>query len=178
MSKNRSQIEGLVSALLIEHKISKPPVPVNRFIRAHGIRIIMKSMENQVSGFILQDGEKKLIAVNSFHPAVRQRFTMAHELGHFLLKHKPKGMIVDDADFPLLWRDEEASEGTNLQEREANLFASTLLMPKEFLEKDLRHLQNVATHNDTLIRNLARKYGVSAHALLIRISTLELLTSL
>ncbi len=133
----------------------------------------MKSMNNNVSGFILQESGKSLIAINSFHPAVRQRFTMAHELGHFLLKHKPKGMIVDENDFPLLWRDDEASRGADVHEREANFFASALLMPQEFLEKDLRHLRNVETHNDTFIRTLARKYGVSSHALLLRISRLS-----
>ena len=130
-------------------------------------------MENNVSGFILQEDGKTLVAVNSFHPVVRQRFTMAHELGHYILCHKPNGMIVDDNDFPLLWRDDEASQGTNNQEREANLFASCLLMPQDFLERDLRHLKNVGAHNDTLVRTLAKKYGVSPQALLLRISGLS-----
>lgn len=173
MSKCRSAIDEQISQLLHQHKVTKAPVPVDRLIRLFGIKIVMKSLENNVSGFILQEDGKALIAINSFHPTVRQRFTMAHELGHFMLKHKPKGMIVDDQDFPLLWRDDEASHGTNLQEREANAFASSLLMPQEFLERDLRNLKNVDTHNETFIRTLARKYGVSPQAMLLRVSGLS-----
>lgn len=173
MAKRRLAIEEQVSLLLHQHGITKPPVPVDRLIRLLGIKIVMKSMDNKVSGFILQENGKSLIAVNSFHPAVRQRFTMAHELGHFLLKHKPNGMIVDDNDFPLLWRDDKAAQGSNAHEREANLFASALLMPHDLLEKDLQHLRNVATHNDTFIKTLAKKYGVSPQALLLRLSRLS-----
>lgn len=173
MTKKYSAIEDQISQLLRTHNITKAPVPVDRLIRLHGITIVMKSMENNVSGFILQEESKTLIAINTFHPAVRQRFTMAHELGHFLLKHQPKGMIVDDNDFPLLWRDDEASRGTNTQEREANGFASSLLMPQEFLENDLRHLRNVDIHNETFIKALAKKYGVSPQAMLLRISRLS-----
>jgi Zn-dependent peptidase ImmA (M78 family) len=169
----RSAIEEHVLRILSEHNITKPPVPVDRLIRLQGIKIVMKSMENNVSGFILQEDGKSLIAINSFHPPVRQRFTLAHELGHYLLKHKPQGMIVDNNDFPLLWRDDEASKGTNNQEREANLFASLLLMPRAFLENDLQNLRNVDTHNDTFTKNLAKKYGVSPQAMLLRISGLS-----
>lgn len=170
---SRKRIEAIVHGLLTSHKIMRPPVPVERLIRAHGIRTVMKSMDNNVSGFILREGETPIIGVNSYHPSVRQRFTMAHELGHFLL-HKENGIHIDEADF-LFYRDERSSEGTDVDERDANFFAATLLMPEEFLRKDIAALRNLTVHDDSAMRTLAKKYGVSTQALVFRISSLGLL---
>jgi Zn-dependent peptidase ImmA (M78 family) len=47
-----------------------------------------------VSGILFRDGEHHVIGVNSAHPLARQRFTIAHELGHRAL-HPGRELILD-----------------------------------------------------------------------------------
>ena len=51
-------------------------------------------------------------------------------------------------------------------------FAATLLMPKEFLEEDLRNEEYVDLLDDDFLHGLARRYGVSAQALVNRLKNL------
>ena len=63
-------------------------MPVNLIARARGIDLVFepqKSPEDDVSGFYFREGDRRVIGVNSTHPTVRQRFTIAHELGHAVL---------------------------------------------------------------------------------------------
>jgi Zn-dependent peptidase ImmA (M78 family) len=65
-----------------------------------------------------------------------------------------------------------SSQGTDEAEREANLFAASLLMPKEFIEADLASEDYFDLLDDGFLQNLARKYGVSAQALVNRLKNL------
>jgi Zn-dependent peptidase ImmA (M78 family) len=69
-------------------------------------------------------------------------------------------------------RDDVSSQGTDDYEREANLFAASLLMPRRFLEQDLQAEQWVNLLDDDLLSDLARKYGVSTQALVNRLKNL------
>ncbi|MCG1041698.1 ImmA/IrrE family metallo-endopeptidase [Mycetohabitans sp. B8] len=63
---------------------------------------------------------KPVIEFNASEPALRQRFTIAHELGHFALNHGPR--FRDSTENFSLANDD-------LIEAEANKFAAELLMP-------------------------------------------------
>lgn len=95
------------------------------------------------------------IHVNGSDPEVRQRFTIAHELGHYFLGH-------NDA-----YRDVYTSNGYhNQDEKLANNFAAEILMPKDKVEYYMDQL---------IIKNmshLARIFNVSKEALLIRLGKL------
>ena len=54
--------------------------------------------DGQMSGLLhrSEDGNRAVIGVNSRHPTVRQRFSIAHELGHLAL-HKPAFQIDQHA---------------------------------------------------------------------------------
>jgi hypothetical protein len=81
------------------------------------------------------------VVVNSANPLTRQRFTMAHELGHLLIPWHT-GTIIDDVDST----DGGGSDGYLLMEDEANAFAAELLMPSRWIsdliasEPDLAHV--------------------------------------
>jgi Zn-dependent peptidase ImmA (M78 family) len=62
--------------------------------------------------------------VNDDRPVTRKRFSLAHEIGHFALNHGPLSFLSNFIDA----RDIK-------QEREANKFASELLMPKRILAR-------------------------------------------
>ena len=130
-----------------------------------------------MSGFVLREnGTAPIVGINSYHPSVRQRFTMAHELGHLLL-HKASKLHIDQTDFSIKFRDEQSSDGSDREEREANAFAAALLMPQVFLEADLRKLGDIGLHDDQKIQALAKRYGVSLQAMLIRLTSLRLIES-
>ncbi len=68
---------------------------------------------------------------------VRQRFTIAHELGHFFLHRASSTVFVDAA--PIFFRDESSSNGSQREEIEANAFAAELLMPEDAIRQRLTY---------------------------------------
>lgn len=170
MAIRRRKIESLIEEILATYQIEQAPVPVEQIAKAKGARIFYQSLEDNVSGFLYRDTAQAVIGVNTHHAPVRQNFTMAHELGHFLL-HDQEQLHID-REFRVRLRDDVSSQGTDEAEREANFFAASLLIPKCFLEKDLASEQFVDMFDDYLVTDLARKYGVSTQALAIRMQTL------
>jgi Zn-dependent peptidase ImmA (M78 family) len=170
MAIRRRRIESLIEDLLATYRISKGPVPVEKIAKKKGARIFYKSLEDEVSGFLYRDKTQTVIGVNTHHAPVRQTFTAAHELGHLLLHDQEQFHI--DREFRFRLRDDVSSQGTDEAEREANLFAASLLMPRHFLEEDLENEESVNLLDDDFLSNLARKYGVSTQALVNRLKNL------
>lgn len=168
MAIRRRKIDGLVHDLLVTHKVKQAPVPVEKIAKAQGARIFYQSLDDDISGFLYRDGTQVVIGVNTHHATVRQNFTTAHELGHLML-HDQEQLHVDHGFRVVRLRDSSSSEGTEETEREANLFAATLLMPSEFLEMDLAELEFLDLLDDKVLLDLARKYGVSTQALVNRL---------
>ena len=88
------------------------------------IELLPYSLPDKVSGAHAKKGQKHIITYNRNHHPYRQRFTIAHELGHLLLEHAD----VQDMEKDLASR--------NPRETAANAFAAELLAPLEFLKKD------------------------------------------
>lgn len=118
---------------------------------------------------LFREGSRAIIGVNSLHPKSRQRFTIAHELGHLELHET--GEIHIDHRFLARRRDGVSSLAIDQDEIEANNFAAELLMPKFMLENDLAKLQ-VDYEDEELPRWLADRYKVSLQAMAIRLSNL------
>src|SRR5580692_8936718 len=132
MAIRRRKIESLIEELLTTYKIAAAPVPVAQIAKAKGATIFYQSLEGDISGFLYRDGSHTVIGVNTHHAPARQHFTTAHELGHLLL-HEQEPLHIDHG-FRVRLRDDVSSQGTDEAEREANMFAAALLMPKQFLE--------------------------------------------
>ena len=83
--KKRQKIRMRVTELLAQEAVAAPPVPINRIAKALGIQLRFSPLDEQLSGMIyIRDGVP-IVGVNSLHHPHRQRFTVAHECGHFLL---------------------------------------------------------------------------------------------
>jgi Zn-dependent peptidase ImmA (M78 family) len=172
MSVRRKLIRELSSDLLARHHIAHAPVNVEALAHLLHVDVRKSQVEGDISGFLYRDHDKSaaIIGVNSRHHHNRQRFTIAHELGHFLLHTNDKVHV--DRGFEVRLRNEESSQGTNVDEKEANLFAAELLMPKEFIERDLQDIEAVDLMEERTIKSLAEKYQVSAHAFAFRLAYL------
>ncbi|HIB69006.1 MAG TPA: ImmA/IrrE family metallo-endopeptidase [Phycisphaerales bacterium] len=119
-----------------------------------------------VSGAIGYKDNKVTIAVNKKHSEERQRFTMAHELGHYCLH--PEAMVVDRA----LYRNTVSSEAVSVKEIEANGFAAELLMPEHDVREKVREFNALCEDE---IRELCKRYGVSTMAMTVRLTSLGLM---
>jgi Zn-dependent peptidase ImmA (M78 family) len=119
----------------------------------------------EVSGLLARSVAKTTIGVNSTHPRTRQRFTVAHEFAHFILHDGITSHV--DREYRVNFRSAESSQGTDIEEIEANFFAATILMPREFLDRDEARR---ALDSDELVQELAAKYKVSGHAMSLRLA--------
>ena len=161
--------------LLVKHGARRAPVDVKR-IAEHYARVVERPLDPDISGVLvpMEDGGW-VILVNATHPPVRQRFTVAHELGHLLLH----GYTAPHADRAFKFRDARSSEGSALEEIQANQFAAELLMPRELVLKAGRtrafeHGADDAEDAafDAWVGAAAKKFGVSKQAMAIRLSSL------
>jgi Zn-dependent peptidase ImmA (M78 family) len=174
----RRQIRALAERLLEEHGALRRPVPIEDVASALGIVIRRSATDEEVSGFLYRDKTgTTVIGVNARQHPNRQRFTTAHELGHFLL-HVRSGVHVDStSNGPLvLLRSEVSSEGTDPEEVEANAFASEVLMPASLFEQDLQKYAPLDLMEDEALdeafSQLASLYQVSKQAVAFRVSRL------
>jgi len=157
-----SEIRRKVDRLLRENRVARPPVPVERIAERCGLDVRYAPMDGDLSGALIHNGNEVYIGVNSLQSRNRRRFTIAHELGHFVLH---EGIYVDK-DFRINWRDGNSSKAVNPEEMEANRFAAELLMPTDLLVRDIESLRRVDL---AALDPLARRYGVSSHAMKIRL---------
>lgn len=131
--------------------------------------------DDDLSGLIYIDGQRPVIGVNSRHHANRRRFTLAHELGHFVLHREAlAGQIHVDRRFRVLMRDENSASGTDGREIEANQFAAELLMPRAFVLAELGRRKAPLLDENAPLRAIARKFQVSEQALQFRMLNLGL----
>ena len=77
------EIRKKVEELLQRFNILKPPVPVDQLTKKLGIILCPLPADDEISGAIVRKDGRVVIAVNPAHHHNRQRFTIAHELGHF-----------------------------------------------------------------------------------------------
>lgn len=126
-------------------------------------------MEKDVAGILYRQADHKVIAVNERHPLTRQRFTIAHEIGHLAL-HRGVPVHVDQG-FRVNLRNPLSSQGQDIEEIEANAFAANLLMPYHWIRGDLRG--DLIDLDDSIeVQELAQRYQVSQQAMLIRLANL------
>ena len=170
--------------LLQEVHIIEPPVPVERLTARCGATLRYEPFDGGVSGMMYGQAEgSAIIGVNSAQSPVRQRFTIAHEIGHILL-HRGEDVHIDEKPLSKLLtsreevrrRDNISSQATDAREIEANQFAAELLMPEEFIRQSVKDL-DPTTSVDEAIETLSRSYQVSAAAITFRLTNLRIIDS-
>lgn len=168
-----SKIKGLVLSILGDSY--SIPVNVAQIARRNDIRLVVDDLtSSQLSGFAYQKNDQKVIGVNNTESEERQRFTIAHELGHLFLH---KNAVNYDQGGIMLFRDGHSSEGTDNKEVQANRFAAELLMPEPNLRQDLAKEKAFDLMTDpsllqSFVKKMAKKYKVSEQAMSIRLTTL------
>jgi Zn-dependent peptidase ImmA (M78 family) len=110
--------------------------------------IIQPSIDHRIDAAIKKNGDNGfIIYLNIYKPAVRERFTIAHELGHLFLH---MGYLFDQTKWDLMSNNDfqdsaffRMSDNYTQEENEANEFAASFLMPKtEFITIAKQNLFN------------------------------------
>jgi len=135
------------------------PVLLKDVVSSLDITVAKWSFDEDISGVQLSDGEESFIGYNETHPTVRQRATVAHEIGHFVLKHTDVNNL-----------DRLEYENDQVKENEAWYFARELLMPIKEFKEEFEKNNNAAY--------LAWRFWVSKDMVFIRISELGLLNKI
>ena len=139
-----------------------------------GLHVQRERFGDDVSGvLVVQDG-RGVIGVNAGQAPVRQRFTIAHEIGHYEL-HRHRMAVFIDKQFlgPMfaVFRDGKSATGEDQREREANAFAAGLLMPERLVMQAVTHLR-ADVEDESVIEELARHFDVSRQAMTFRVANL------
>jgi len=132
-----------------------------------GIQVKQATLPEDVSGAIIKKkGSDPVILLEETDSDNRKRFTCAHELGHFVyrMETRPEAEEYEWVDF----RDLESSMGIIEEERYANGFAASLLMPRDAVVRQWR--------DSRFLPSLAYYFGVSVEAAVNRLKNLGLLT--
>jgi Zn-dependent peptidase ImmA (M78 family) len=163
--------------LIIEQKLGMPPINVEYIAKQLKMLVIHEELEDGISGLLItKEGMVPMICVQNKDHSNRKRFTVAHEIGHFVLQHQfQKGghVHIDKGHF-ISQRGPRASTGDDLKEIEANQFAASLLMPTELVKQQVL-LLGEENLTDTSVGELARSFQVSEQAITIRLETLGFL---
>lgn len=174
MTVRRRHVRGVVERLVKVYEISSVPVPIERIAQELGVEVRRAHGPDEISGYFMREPGtgRAVIGINTAHHAVRQRFTLAHELGHFLL-HDLREIHVDKVRY----RNSLSSEGIDAEEIEANEFAAQLLMPERLIRQDLESFTMPSLFEDDalapMLEEVASKYQVSRAALGFRIINLR-----
>lgn len=152
-------------------------VSVRDLAEMEGIKVLEEDFEDgTVAGFIQMKTShgSPVIVVNKKNPLERQRFTIAHELGHYFL-HANQSVHIDDRDTAelVLYRDRQSSEATHIREIQANQYAAELLMPSAMIDSDVKELRKRNMGLSEIVVELAERYKVSQAAMTIRLSKIS-----
>jgi Zn-dependent peptidase ImmA (M78 family) len=172
----KGQAEREAQRVLQRLGVVEPPIPVERIAEFLGAELSYRPLEGDVSGLLYRDGDRAVIGVNALVARTRQRFTIAHEIGHFLL-HKGHEVIVDKLVHVNLRSNATVPIASPEEEREANWFAAELLMPASLVRRLAREQvgRQVLVSAPDLVSTLASRFAVSPQAMEYRLVNLGLL---
>lgn len=144
----------LARKIVMEADITQPPVSLHKVITylqsLHDLEVLPYALGEKTSGVLVVEEESATIGYNQHEGWYRRRFTIAHEIGHFLMGHQHQG------DSP------EVEGKHDPRETEANQFAAELLLPLKYLKSDL-------STGIKDLQELTQRYQVSKSAISVKI---------
>jgi Zn-dependent peptidase ImmA (M78 family) len=153
--------------LLVKFGIKTAPIPVEKIAKLLGAVVRFSPLDAELSGMVYIKDGVPVIGVNALHHPNRQRFTIAHEIGHLVMHRALISENVHvDKQFPILMRDSNSSTGLDIIERQANQFASELLIPSSLFDPTK---VTADIDDDAPLDELAKKFRVSRQMLEYRI---------
>jgi len=163
------QEDAEILALQLRFKLGmseSEPLHMKTVLQSLQVMVMYRPMSETAYGMSLRSKSGKcFMLINSACTRGRQHYTIAHELYHLFFEEHPE---------PHLFREDEE---VNNSERDANMFAGVLLMPREGLIRMLS-VEQVRSHTIDIatVLRMEQYFAVSRNALLIRLRQLGLIT--
>jgi Zn-dependent peptidase ImmA (M78 family) len=133
MTADIRKAQNLALKVLEDNFIIEDPVDIIDLCKNYGITVVSATFKDPlISAYIDYDLMKIVVSDNDSRE--RQRFSIAHELGHFLM-HKPKLMEKEEDHFQVEFRKTIVDQDKEEIEKEANAFAAYLLVPPRVFKK-------------------------------------------
>jgi hypothetical protein len=159
-----TQLKSPAEALLIAKRYwNSVPVKVMELATELDLGPVAEALPDNISGMIRRRGDRWEVVYNSGHARVRQRFTVAHEIGHFIYH---RDLLASGVSDTLAYRADDVELPNEMIQREqewqANNFAANLLVPTHWLRA-----AQAAGYRD--VRELARHFQVSETVMRIKL---------
>lgn len=159
--QRQNEIDQKIAEMLLSLNMSYPENNIEEIVKAKDIKIEIQDLseiEEKVSGIIFSKNGQTTIFLNQVNSPVRQAFSLAHELGHYILHDLD---VVDGVKLRLDKYNYSDDTKVTKEETEANYFAASLLVPKDKLI--------IAIKNTSNISEVAKYFGVSEQVIANRI---------
>ena len=172
---NKQDNEQRAEQVLRDTGTFRVPVAIDVVAYRLGLTVEEAALGDGVSGVLVVEKERGAIGYNANHAAVRQRFTIAHEIAHYLLHVKQNRQSQLFIDRYVAYRsDAESSSGNDRDEVAANRLGAALLMPESLVREQIRK-QALDLDDDEAVTLLAKQFQVSSIAMTHRLANLGLL---
>lgn len=129
--------------VLSDCKVASLPIDLKAILEKKGYEYLeVDTFLDSIDALFIKEGGVFYAAVNAKHHPHRQRFSLAHELGHILLNHNPSyyhsGISLDNPPVS-----QQPTSAEKMFEQEANTFAGELLVPLEMLKKEFKKTTDI-----------------------------------
>lgn len=140
------------------------PLDMKTVLRKCNILTVYRPLSEKAYGMSLRSKSgDKFVLINSTRTLGRQHFTIAHELYHLFYDENPRPHVC-------------GPEADSVTERNANLFASVLLMPKESILQQISAKETVGNSlSIATVLRLEQLYGVSRESMLYRLKAVGII---
>lgn len=174
----RKEVRKKAEEFCVNNSINSYPVEIVRICKENGLKVFEEYLNPDVSGLIVVDEKEwpkyetnQFIVVNLADLAARKRFTIAHELAHFLLHRNGDKLYAH--------RDMVNNGGfRNSIEQEADYFAANILMPEKLIREKVEMLKEEVwgkIPDFALVKEVACNFAVSEAAARIRLKQLGII---
>jgi Zn-dependent peptidase ImmA (M78 family) len=172
---NRENLETRAEKTLRDTGTYRVPIAIDIVAQRLNLTMEAAALGENVSGMLIVKGERGAIGYNSAHARVRQRFTISHEIAHYLLhaKKSQKPQLFIDLHVTFR-RDENSSTGVDHDEVEANQLGAALLMPRGLVQQEIQK-HDLNLDDEEAISLLAKRFHVSTAAMSNRLVNLRML---
>ena len=126
----------------------------------------IEEIANEILEYYNQDGK---VEINRDENVGHRRFTVAHEIGHYLFDYNDKtGKKYLNATY-------RTDDVFSIKESRACYFAACLLLPRNLFLEKYNQYQKAGMSNFDLVETMANDFGVSTRAIVIRFDELNIL---
>ncbi len=132
--------ETNIARRIVDKYSLSPPVDIKSMVESHARLTFVPIPFDGIDGISLNlktIGRSTHVIVNSMIASARQRFTMAHELGHILIPWHVGSVLIDQVAPESPQRSSYFTPDSWTMETEANAFAAELLMPYSWINRQL-----------------------------------------